>query len=71
MAANLLTDLVYKPGRSPHQAGGVELTVAADAASVRDMPVILGNLFFPSIAVVVANWPAGLGDPRAGPGERN
>ena len=67
--------------------------MAADAASVRDTPMTLGNLFFPSIAVVVANWPAGLdgdvgrvltgsavvfanlpaglGDPRAGPGERN
>ena len=34
--------------------------MAADAASVRDTPMTLGNLFFPSIAVVVANWPAGL-----------
>ena len=49
-----------QPGRSPHRAGGTELTVAADAASVRDTPATLGNLFFPSIAVVVANWPADL-----------
>ena len=34
--------------------------MAVDAASVRDTPVTLGNLFFPSIAVVVANLPAGL-----------
>ena len=47
--------------------------MAADAASVRNTPGTLGSLFFPSIAVVVANLPVNLVyslvDPRIEPGE--
>ena len=47
--------------------------MAVDAASVRNTPVILGSLFFPSIAVVVANLPVSLVysvvDPCIEPGE--
>lgn len=45
--------------------------MAADAASVRDAPATLGNLFSPPCVAGATNLPADLAGSRAGPGERS